>query len=146
MTLHDPPQLARLVGGELPGFPDERRLRDRRPSIDVLWKVLALKLSGVRWLTVCHGVPRSRQGDHECRHPPHRREGRRGLASFSLGDAAAQHRQAARVVPGCCQVVAAASSRTLVGGLTYEPNGTRVGGVHLVSSSSRVVNDLGCLR
>jgi len=65
MTLDDPPQLARLVGGELPGFPDERRLRDRRPSIDVLWKVLALKLSGVRWLTVCHGVPRSRQGDHD---------------------------------------------------------------------------------
>jgi hypothetical protein len=60
ITLRDPPQLSCLLVGELPGFPDERRLRDRRPSIDLLWEVLALKLSRVRGLVVRHGVPRSR--------------------------------------------------------------------------------------
>ena len=63
--LHDPPQLSCLLVGDLPGFPDERRLRDRRPSIDLLWEMLAMKLWRVRRLIVRHGVPRSRQGNHD---------------------------------------------------------------------------------
>ena len=65
ITLHDPPQLSCLLVGDLPGFPDERRLRNRRPSIDLLGEMLAMKLSRVRRLKVRHGVPRSRQGNHD---------------------------------------------------------------------------------
>jgi hypothetical protein len=65
IALRDPPQLSCLLVGELPGFPDERRLRDRRPSIDLLWEMLAMKLSRVRRLIVRHGVPRSRQANHD---------------------------------------------------------------------------------
>ena len=55
VPLRDPPQLSCLLVGDLPGFPDECRLRDRRPSIDLLWEVLGMKLWGVRRLIVCHG-------------------------------------------------------------------------------------------
>jgi hypothetical protein len=55
LILDDPAELSRLVVGELPRFPDECRLRDRRPSIDLLWEVLGMKLWGVRRLIVCHG-------------------------------------------------------------------------------------------
>src|SRR6185437_4496199 len=65
VPLCDPPQLSCLLVGDLPGFPDECRLRDRRPSIDLLWEILAIKLSRVRGLIVRHGVPRSRQGNHD---------------------------------------------------------------------------------
>ena len=63
--LNNPPQLARLGIGELPGFSDERRLRDRRPSIDLVRQVSAMKLWAVRQLIIGHGVTRSRQSNHD---------------------------------------------------------------------------------
>src|SRR6185312_5371376 len=112
VPLCDPPQLSCLLVGDLPGFPDECRLRDRRPSIDLLWEILAIKLSRVRGLIVRHGVPRSRQGNHDLTTLHFDVE----LASFSLGDVAARHRQASTEVSGCCRVAVAASIRTLAVG------------------------------
>src|SRR5262249_58891983 len=65
IVLRNPPQLSCLLVGELPGFPDERRLRDRRPSIDLLWEMLAMELSRGRGLVIRHGVPCSRQANHD---------------------------------------------------------------------------------
>src|SRR6188508_3852550 len=65
IALRDPPQLSCLLIGDLPGFPDERRLRDRRSSINLFWEMLPMKLSRVLRLIVRRGVPRSRQGNHD---------------------------------------------------------------------------------
>ena len=48
VRLYNPPQLFCLLIGDLPGFSDECRLRNRRSSIDLLWETLAMKLSRVR--------------------------------------------------------------------------------------------------
>jgi len=65
VRLFNPPQLFCLLIGDLPGFSDECRLRNRRPSIDLLWETLAMKLSRVRRLIVPNRVPRSRQGNYD---------------------------------------------------------------------------------
>src|SRR5450755_1519401 len=65
LKLFDPAELPRLVVGELPGFTDEFRLGYRRPSIDLLREILAIKLWGLRRLVVLYSVIRARQGDDD---------------------------------------------------------------------------------
>ena len=71
--LDNPPQLARLVVGELPGTSEELRVCQASVWIVIAWETLCQKLRRLCGLVISHRVARARQSDDKCCRPALRR-------------------------------------------------------------------------